>query len=420
MSFWLFCRRKFLSAFLLVLLGVSIPAQTPTGLNAADRMSIFDKVWSKINDKYYDSKLNGIDWKAVRAKYQPLAQQTANDQDFYAVLKQMVNEMHDAHTRFLTPREALDYQKKQGTGLGMLLSQIDGQTIVLNVQQGSEAERAGVRSGMLVKTIGGQNVNDLLAEINQKIGGSSSDRARKILSNRRLLEGEPETQVPVGLTDENGRDLTVTLTRKTVGQEAKAASRMLDSGIGYISLNSFRGNAFEVFKTELEKIRGAKGLIIDLRYNGGGSILQVLKIAGLFEEKGASFGRMYNRSQKIVNISAVGDNKNIYAAPVVILLNAYSASGSELFAGGLQEAGRARVIGRQSCGCLLGISEERKFKGGGVLHLSELGFLSAQLNVYEKIGITPDRSVAETLAAIRTPADEDLIEAEKLVLKSEW
>ncbi len=413
--------RKFISVVFFVFCGSQIiPAQKPEVLTPKDRMQVFDKVWSTINDKYYDSKLNGIDWKAIRAKYQPLAEQTANDQDFYGLLKQMVGEMHDAHTRFLSPREALDYQNRQGTGVGMQVNQIDGKTVVLYVLKDSPADRAGVRAGMFVRTIGGQKVEDLLSEINQTVGSSSSDRAQRILSNRRLLEGEPETRVVIGLTDENGKDSEVTLTRKTINQEAKASARILDSGIGYISLSSFRGNAFDVFKTEFEKIRGTKGAIIDLRYNGGGSVSEVLRIAGLFEQKGSSFGKMYDRSQKTINLSAAGDNKNIYTAPLVILVNAYSASGSEFFASGLQEAGRARVIGTKSCGCLLGISQNRQLKGGGVLHLSEKGFLSAKSNVYEKNGITPDRIVPETIETIRTPTDEDLDEAERLMVSGKW
>ena len=405
-------KKVFFAVFFLTLAAGFTFAQNTAELLPKERLEVFNTVWEKINKKYYAADLNGVDWQAVRVKYQPQVEAVRTDREFYAVLKEMVSRMNDAHTRFLTPREAQEFKNQQGTGVGLRFGEVEGKTAVLYVLKDSPADRAGVKTGMTVRTIDGKPVAEMMAEIIKNIGGSSSKRAENILANRRLLEGEPETSVAIGLTDFEGKDFEVQLIRKTIAQEPKPVARRLDSGIGYISLNTFRGNAFAAFKSEFEKIRDAPALIIDLRYNGGGSITEVLQIAGLFEKKGTSFGKAFNRSQKKTAISANGDDKNLYSAPIVILINASSASGSELFASGLQEAGRAAVIGSQSCGCLLGITEERNLKGGGVLQLSEIGFTSANNKIYEKIGVTPDRIVPLTLQNLRTPVDEDLTEAE--------
>ena len=407
--------KKFVSITFLLIFAVGSSFAQTTALSPKDRAEVFETVWKKINKKYYSADLNGVNWNAVHEKYQPPAKAAQSDAEFYAVVKQMVNEMRDAHTRFLTPREASEYRNKQGTGVGILLGEVENQSVVLYVAPNSEAERAGVKAGMTVKTVDGRSVADKLPEIYQSIGDSSSDRAEKILAYRRLLEGEPETPVKIGLTDENGVDSEVVLTRKTTAQDPKAAARKLASGIGYISLNTFRGNAFEVFKKELASIKDAPGIIVDLRLNGGGSIVEVLKIAGLFEKSGTPFGNMINRSQKSVAIAAISENQPMSGAPLVILLSQFSASGSELFAGGLQEAGRAKIVGSQSCGCLLGIREEREMKGGSLLHLSEIGFLSAHNKIYEKVGITPDAAVVQSIKNLQNSDDEEIIEAEKIL-----
>ena len=411
LSNFLFKKSLFAALFLTLAAGFTF-AQNTAELLPKERLDVFDKVWEKINKKYYAADLNGVDWQAVRGKYQPQIEAVRTDREFYAVLKEMVGRMNDSHTRFLTPREAQEFKNQQGTGVGLRLGEVEGKTMVLQVLKDSPADRAGVKAGMTVRTIDGKPAAELMAEIAKDIGGSSSERAQKILANRRLLEGEPETSIAVGLTDIEGKNFEVQLIRKTNAQEPKPVARRLNSGIGYISLNTFRGNAFAVFKTEFEKIKDAPALIIDLRYNGGGSIAEVLEIAGLFEKKGTSFGKMFSRSQKTTTISAGGNDKNLYSAPVVILINASSASGSELFASGLQEAGRAVIVGSQSCGCLLGITEERELKGGGTLQLSEVGFTSANNKVYEKIGVTPDRIIPVTIQNLQTPVDEDLTEAE--------
>lgn len=400
------------SLTLLLLVFSQISAQTDSALSAKDRQKVFQNAWERIRDKYYDPKLNGVDWSAMRDKYQPLANAAQSDQQFYYVVKRMVGEIKDAHTRFLTPREARDFKNQQGTGVGILLGQIEGKTVVLYVLKDSLADQSGVKPGMTIETVDQRAVADLMPEILQNVGVSSSERAGKILAARRLLEGEPGTNVALGLSDENGKRLEVVLTRKTIDNLPKSRAKILDSGIGYISLNTFRGNAFEVFKNELATIKETNGLIVDLRYNGGGNIVEVLKIAGLFAPKDTSFGEMFRRSQKTIPIKALGGDKPFYSAPLVILVNEFSASGSELFSGGLQEAGRAAVIGTQTCGCLLGINNGQEFTGGSVLQMSELGFRSAQKKVFEKIGITPDETVPVTIKFLLSPEDEDITEAE--------
>ena len=142
-------------------------------------------------------------------------------------------------------------------------------------------------------------------------------------------------------------------------------------------------------------------------------------MAGFLLDNEYPFGKYLRRDgdkkQKLRDFSAGIKGGQIYSAPVIVLVSKYSASGSELFSSGLQEFGRASVIGTQTCGCLLGISRFYQMKGGGELHISDIGFLSAKGKIYEKIGVTPDKTVGLKINDLRNNVDIGIKEAEKML-----
>ena len=172
-----------------------------------------------------------------------------------------------------------------------------------------------------------------------------------------------------------------------------------------MKLSLWKSPIHDQFKSYLEKLRDAPGLIIDLRGNPGGEVNEVLKIAGYFFPTRISFGRFVTRSGKSLDLFTGRDGDPVYGGPVAILLNEASGSGSEMFSGVMQEAGRAIVVGRQSCGCLLGISQYKKFKGGGELAISELGYVSPRGRTLEGVGVMPDEAVSLTLADLQRRRD---------------
>lgn len=418
-------RRLFLHLFLLLSLfaGAAGPglAQAEYRLSERNKTELFEEVWNLIDQHYYDPEMNGIDWQRLRGEYRPMIGFTRTDEEFYELIKRMVGEMRDSHTRFLTPREAAEHRQRKGTTVGLLLSRIEGRTVVEKIvpaRPGSELAR--IRPGMTVRTIDGEPVEKRYEEAVREIGGSSSDRALEIIAHKRMLRGEPGTRVRIGLRDERRkRDFEVTLVRRTVEQRSEAIGRILPSGIGYIQVTSFRAPIADKFKKALEELKDTPALIIDLRYNGGGNIREVLKMAGYLINEKRSFGKFIRRaegkSQSSKSFSAGRNGGQIYANPVVILTSKFSASGSELFSSSLQEFGRARVIGRQTCGCLLGISKKHRFPDGSELHISDTGFLSPKGRIYEKTGVTPDRIVELRIEDLLNGTDREIGEAEKML-----
>jgi carboxyl-terminal processing protease len=113
-----------------------------------------------------------------------------------------------------------------------------------------------------------------------------------------------------------------------------------------------------------------------------------------------------------MELATSGSRDAVYGGRVAILINESSGSGSEMFAEVMQETSRAVVVGRQSCGCLLGISEFKKLKGGGELAVSELGYISPRGRRVEGTGVIPDEPVRITLSDLLSKRDSTLLEAE--------
>jgi carboxyl-terminal processing protease len=203
---------------------------------------------------------------------------------------------------------------------------------------------------------------------------------------------------------------------------------MLPSGFAYISLRIFNERVGRQFKAALEKVRDAPGLVVDLRGNGGGEVPGVLHVADDFFEEKVSFGRVIGRNGKKpsfilrmlgvpANLDVGSPGSQIYYGPVVILVNDASGSGAELFSAGMKENGRAAVVGRQTCGCVLA-SIGHKVTGGGAVGISEFNILTGKGARLEGTGVVPDVVVPLTLEDLRGRRDAALRQAVAILTSS--
>jgi carboxyl-terminal processing protease len=299
---------------------------------------------------------------------------------------------------------------------GVSIYEVEGQVVITGVETDSEAASAGVEKGMVLRTIDGKPVQERLRETQNLIGGTSSERAEKLRLYGKLLDGEPGTTVKLGLEDEEEKSVEVTLTRHIVADIAKITSRRLASGYSYIKLNLWKSPVHKEFRRVLELFRNTPGIIIDLRGNPGGEANEVIRIASYFFNSRVPFGQFIARSGKAITLFTERDEQ-VYKGAVVILVNEGSGSGSELFSGVMQENGRAMIIGRQSCGCVLGITRFKKMEGGSELAVSELKYISPRGQKFEGAGIKPDKVVALTIADLQSNRDA-AIEAAEILLKA--
>lgn len=385
-------------------------------LSEKDRIEVFEKVWKVVRDKYYDSSFNGVDWNAAHERYRSRLSDLKSDEEFYKLLNQMLGELRDAHTLFRSPRQREASQKQQATSAGISIREIEGVPVIFSVERDSDAARAGVESGMVVRTIDAQSFAERLAQARGEVSESSSERLTRLRVYARLLAGEPGTPLKLGLTRPDGSEFEVTLMRRTVSNSSPLTSYLLSSGNAYIRFNAFRAPVSKEVKETLTKFKGAPAVIIDLRGNGGGDVQEMLRIAAYFFNNKVLFGRAVTRSGKPLSIlgglvkvpleAYVGSSGNqTWGKPVAILISERTGSAAESFTAGMQENNRATVIGTQSCGCVNIVNDRISMKGGSELQISELGYLSPKGRKLEGVGVIPDKVIAPTLLGLRSRQD---------------
>ena len=398
-------------------------------LTAKDRKDVFEKVWKEIHDHYYDASYNGVDWNEVHRRYAPLVETAKKDQEFYALMNQMTSELHDAHTRFNSPEQWKNFRRQQGVTVGFSVDDVDGKTAVTNVIPGTDAARAGIEQGMVVLRLDDAPVAERIAEIEKKRQPSSSERATRWFIYNRVFAGPADTPVKVALQRGDGSVFEVSVRRQIYSAAPEVTTHVLPSGNVYIRFDGFQHPITKEFRQALQKFRDAPGLIVDLRRNGGGDLAVLLPIAGYFFGKKTLFAKDSTRTGKPLS-SYVGlfklplqlyvgrAGEQIYSGPVVVLVDAHSASSSEVFAAGMQDTLRAKVIGSQSCGCVLGIAKPRVMKGGGVLEMSEVLWFSPKGRKLEGTGIIPDKIVMPSVADLQRRRDPVLAEADKSLMRT--
>ena len=407
--------------------GPMSPFDTPAApLSPEARERAFDFVWETIRDHYYDPKLNGADWNAARAKFHPLAMSASGDDAFWEVLDRMTGELKDAHTRVESPKRVALRKRDEAITLGFSFVKLDGKLVVSAVNADSDAWWSGVRPGMTLVAIDGQPAMSAYEKAMAETRNDSTERSRHFRVVRRIVSGEPNSKVALGFERGDGTRFDTTLARGTLQFPPKGENRILASGYGYIHFTQW---TFTLGYRAIEAVRQLKdtpGLIIDLRGNPGGNAEAVNALLQRFFPHRVELGTVITRDGKpvslffgavpIIKLDRVAEGEpDAYKGPVVILMNSGSASASELFAASMQAVGRAKVVGQQSCGCLLGFLGYAKIPGGGELAYSEVAFATKSGNRVEGEGVVPDVVVPLSVSDLQLARDRTLEQAQVLL-----
>lgn len=421
-----FARRSIVTVLLLGLAISFATTGTSRSLSPKEREGVFETVWKDIDEHYYDPKFGGVNWQEIHQRYLPLVRAVRDDREFYAIVDRMTGELHDAHTRFTSPEQWASRKKHQGVSVGFRAGYVEDKVVVLDVFPDSNAARAGVEPGLIVTALHGQPIADRLAESATKVLPSSTERVTKLRILSNAFAGTSETPFEASLQRADGTVLDVKFARQMLATEPRVTATKLSSGFGYIRFDEFSPSLVKDFKRAVENLRATPGLILDLRRNRGGVGATLEAMARLFFDSKTLFERRMSRKQvtasqrdghhaeeKQVFLGTSG--AQIYSAPVVILVSEYSASAAEVFAAGMQDSGRAKLVGSLSCGCVLGITHDRVMKGGGVLEISEILWFSPKDRKLEGEGVIPDRIAVPSIASLQQKRDVVLEAGERML-----
>ena len=245
----------------------------------------------------------------------------------------------DPHSVYIPPREMARVREEfQGNfeGIGIQFEIVNGYLTVVTPIPGTPSDRAGILAGDKITMIDGSTAKDITTEeVFQRLKGPKGTAVKVTIQRPGI-----------------GEALEFTIIRDKIPIFTVDAKFMLDSDIGYIRLNKFAETSEAEFEQALEELEqmGMKKLIFDLRNNGGGYLEQAQLIADKFLPPGEMIvytkGRISNSSNEFYSL----DKTSYRKYPVIILVNRYSASASEIVAGALQDLDRSLIVGERTFG----------------------------------------------------------------------
>lgn len=299
----------------------------------------------------------------------------------------------EEETREMNETTSGEYQ-----GVGFVVSQDKDTEIitVLQVYEDSPAQEAGIKDGDILYKVDGEELSGLdLTEVVRKI------------------KGEEGTEVELTvLRGDNAEEVTVTAVRRTI--EAQTVSHeMKENGVGYIRISEFDSVTYEQYKTALEDLEanGMQSLIVDLRSNPGGNLVTVCDILDLMLPEGTI---VYTEDKNGEKNEFTSDEENQFTKPLVVMMNGYSASASEIFAGAVQDYGTGQIVGTQSYGKGV-VQQIFDLKDGTSLKLTIAEYFTPNGRNINGEGITPDVEVEYEYDEVNPEADNQLDKAIEVV-----
>ncbi len=312
--------RKLIRSFSLLLITVSISTigfGQNNGFEVIRSLEIMNEIYQNLEKYYVDDLNSGSMSKAA----------------IDAMLKDL-----DPYTVYYHETDIEDYQLMttgQYGGIGALIRKVEDFTFITEPYEGKPAQKAGLRAGDKILSIDGK---DMVGKPSEEVSTA--------------LKGPKGTEVEIEVERPDGGKKSFKVVRDEIKLDDVPYSGMMGDGVGYIKLNSFTRTAHqEVLRAYTNlKSEGMEKLVFDLRGNGGGLLIEAVKIVNMFVPK----------NEVVVTTKArVAEENRVYTTmapptdldiPVVILIDGGSASASEIVAGSLQDYDRAVIVGSTSFG----------------------------------------------------------------------
>jgi carboxyl-terminal processing protease len=294
-------------------------------------------------------------------------------------VKGMVQSLGDPYSQYLSPDEYRS-QQDQYAGrhpgmIGIYVNYVNGYPVIGGVLPNSPALKAGLQTDDVILRIGSTDTH-----------GLAQDRTSA------LIRGPAGTPVAMHVRrGAAGPERDVTVTRENF-QSPTVQSVRLDGDVLYLRIYQFGNSTQQEFDAQLKAgLPGAKGVVLDLRDNGGGYVTAAAAVISRFVASGEAFEQR-SRDGQVDRTNVDGDHP-APQVPLVVLVNENSASASEIVAGSLQARGRARLVGAKTFG-KGSVQIDYRLDNGGDLHLTVAHWYLPNRRTIDKQGLTPDVPVA--------------------------
>jgi tricorn protease len=315
---------------------------------------IFGESWRVMKYRFYDEKMHGRDWDAIRRAYEPLVAHVGTYEDLYDLANHMIGELNASHVGVSGPPSRPAERAYQTRYLGFELEPADGRYRVSHVYRDGPADREwlDVAVGDYVLAIDGQEVRP-------------PDNYWRIL-NHALNEYVP-VRIAKTANGDGARDVRIrTVTSLTnikyeewVAKNREMVEKESNGEIAYVHIRAMNQPSLERFENEIDQFWNRKGIVVDIRYNGGGNIDQ--QLIDILERQPYQFwnsrwgARTWGRRPR-----------QAIAGPKVMLTNHRSGSDSEVTPTAFRQLGLGRIVGNPTAAAVIATGSYALIHGGSI------------------------------------------------------
>ena len=310
----------------------------------------FDELWETLRDRYCFFDAKRTDWARVRALYRPRALAAESGEAFEALVGQLLGELYDAHTHLTDPPDGA----RRWPLFDLLVERAGGDVRIAAVQPGSAAADVELAIGDIVTAVGGVPMDQLVRDLQPKCLSRADPEADSWAINSAVAgrRGQPR-QLTVRSPGAVAREVPLPLKQRPAAPNVEG--RELPNGLGYIAIHTFADTGVVGgFDVALAKLRESRGLILDVRQNGGGDTAVARPIMGRFITAPKPYATMRRREAAGLSApwteSVAPRGPFTYTRPVVVLADHWSGSMAEGFPMGMRGIGRATLVGTPMMG----------------------------------------------------------------------
>ncbi len=303
----------------------------------------------------------------------------------YAAIDGMMQSLHDRWTVFMDPKEyrslneGLDGGNFAGVGIVIDVDPNTKSLLVVQTIDGGPADKAGLQAGDVILSVDQKPTQGLTTE-----------------QDSSLIRGKVGTTVQLSVQRQGQpKPVLVTITREII-HAPSVRSRVIDGDIGYIQVLVFGLTTGQELASAMQKLdkQGVKGIVLDLRNNGGGYLNAAIDVSSLFVPEGPIVS-IDSRTKPLTTFDA--ENTAMTPRPLAVLVNGYTASASEITSGAIQDSGAGVLIGTRTFGKGV-VQTIYPLPDGSAIKITTARYLTPNGRDINSIGITPDIVVEDVKA----------------------
>lgn len=351
----------------------------------AEREQLFEEAWRVMKYRFYDEKMHGRDWDAIKQQYKPLLKHVATNEDVYDLANEMIGELNASHTGVNGPpsREMPRVYTTRYLGFELEPSEA-GRYRVGHIYKAGPADKEwlGIARGDYVLAINGQELKS----------GENYERLMATAMNEYIpvrlaksASGEGARTVRIASVT----SLTDIKYEEWVATRREQVEKETNGEIAYVHIRSMNQPSLARFRNEIDQYSNKKGIIVDIRYNGGGNIDQ--ELIDILERQPYQFWNNRNGSRTWGRRP-----RQAIAGPKVMMINARSGSDSEVTPMAFRQLGLGRIVGNPTAAAVIATGSYTLINGGTIRTPGSLvvTYDPTKPNNYgenlENLGVPPD------------------------------